>query len=236
VKSCAVVLVVLASLLAPSAAGHASEREQTPPFLGGLRSLHTAASQPGPPASVVLIAGTIGTKPAYGCAVIIEADRSTVTMLTAAHNLMIQRPSFVTAAGERLHIERTVAVGGHDLALVTASRPWRRYDVARIAVDARPGTRVSIWGPVGSEPFTLQEGTVREMDPRVTDAPAGAFAIDCAACGHGDSGTGVFNAREELVGIVVAGYSAGQQRLFVLGERYRPDATLATVPLSDPGP
>jgi S1-C subfamily serine protease len=54
----------------------------------------------------------------------------------------------------------------------------------------------------------------------VTDAPDGAFALDCAACGHGDSGTGVFNDRDELVGIVTAGYSADANRLLVLSERY----------------
>ncbi len=188
------------------------------------------ATEQGPPASVVLISGVVGAKAAYGCGVIIGEDRSTVTILTAAHTLQIQRATFTTVAGERLRVERTAAIDGHDLALVTASRPWRPHTVARFAGEPRVGLRVSVWGPIEDEPFTQQDGVVREMDPRVTDPPAGAFAIDCASCGHGDSGTGVFNAREELVGIVVAGYSAGHRKLFVLAERYRPDATLAAAP------
>jgi S1-C subfamily serine protease len=230
-KRCGVVVISLACLLAAGNAARASERPGPQWFLGAPRiEPRAGATGSRPPASVVLIAGVVGAKSAYGCGVIIGEDRSTVTILTAAHTLQMQRPTFTTVAGERLRVERTAAIDGHDLALVTARRPWRPYAVARFADEPRLGLRVSVWGPIEDEPFTQQDAVVREIDPRVTDAPAGAFAIDCASCGHGDSGTGVFNAREELVGIVVAGYSAGHRTVFVLAERYRPDATVATAP------
>src|SRR5260370_1339456 len=68
-------------------------------------------------------------------------------------------------------------------------------------------------------PVLLPE-SLRAAAARMHDSHEGAFALDCAACGHGDSGTGVFNARDELVGIVTAGYSADATRILVLSERY----------------
>jgi S1-C subfamily serine protease len=230
-KRCGVVVISLACLVAPGIGARAAERPGPQWSLAAPRiGPRAGAIESRPPASVVLIAGTTGAKAAYGCGVIIGEDRSTVTILTAAHTLQIRRATFTTVAGERLRVERTAALEGHDLALVTASRPWRPFEVARFADEPRLGLRVSVWGPIEDEPFTKQDGVVREIDPRVTDAPAGAFAIDCASCGHGDSGTGVFNAREELVGIVVAGYTAGHRTVFVLAERYLPDATIASAP------
>jgi len=173
----------------------------------------------GPPASVVLIAGVIGAQPAYGCGVIVDEQRSTVTILTAAHNLQIQRAEFVTVGGDRLQAERTSVIPNHDLALVTTARPAGAFRVAHLASQPAVGTRVRLWGPIDTEPFTLQDAVVREIDPRVTDPPVGAFALDCAACGHGDSGTGVFDDRGDLLGIVTAAYSADKRRLFVLSER-----------------
>ena len=183
---------------------------------------------PGPPASVILIVGSIGMVPAYGCGVIVADKRDTVTILTAAHNLQIKRADFMTVTGERLGVRKTGVINGHDLALVVADRPGGSYDVARFA-DAPVGTRVHIWGPIEDRPFTMQDGVVRAMDQRVTGTPDGAFAIDCKACGHGDSGTGVFDESNRLLGIVTSAYFVNKQRLFVLGEGYRPDADVASI-------
>jgi len=185
--------------------------------------------QPAPPPSLVLIAGSIGTAPAYGCGVIVAAKDRSITVLTAAHNLRIERARFITTDGERLRVTATTVVAGHDLALVTADRPVRYYEVARLAPDVPLGTHVRVWGPVEDRPFTLQEGTIRPLDPRVTDVPAGAFAIDCPACDHGDSGTGVFDDRGHILGIITASYFADKQRLFVLGERYTGEDAVATL-------
>ncbi|MBV8298822.1 MAG: trypsin-like peptidase domain-containing protein [Candidatus Eremiobacteraeota bacterium] len=177
----------------------------------------------GPPSSLVLIAGDLDGTPAYGCGVMVAENRDAVTIVTAAHNLQMTRRVVVTAAGERLRVMAARSIAGHDVALIMAERPWRAYAIARVAGRPAPGTRVHVWGPVKNEPFTLQDGIVREIDPRVNDLPPGAFAIDCAACGHGDSGSGVFDGDESLLGIVTASYSAGNRRLFVLGEHYLPE-------------
>jgi S1-C subfamily serine protease len=129
--------------------------------------------------------------------VIVAERRGEIVILTAAHVLDVAQITFVSAAGERLRVRGTAVVPGHDLALVTTDRPWRAYAVARRAPRPEIGARVHLWGPVGGTPFTPHDAVVRPIDDRVTDAPDGAFALDCAACGHGDSGTGVFNAREE---------------------------------------
>ena len=187
-------------------------------------------AEAGPPASLVLVSGEIGASAAYGCGVIVREDRSSITVLTAAHNLQMRRLAVTTAADERVHVTASEALPGHDLALITADRPWRRYAVAHPVGDAPLGARVSLWGPIASEPFTPHAAVIRALDARAADVPAGAFALDCAACGHGDSGTGVFNERGALLGIVVASYAADQTRVFVLAERYGPDATVAVSP------
>lgn len=226
-KRAGVVVVFVASLVASSTGASGNERSVPPQILAPLPGAVRARAGPEPPSSVVLIAGILGARPAYGCGVIVGEAGATVTILTAAHDLGMRRLTFTTVDGERLQIERTAVIAGHDLALVTAARPRLRFDVARFAPDPRPGLRVSVWGPIEDEPFTYQDAVVREIDPRATGVPPGSFAIDCPACDHGDSGTGVFDGRGELVGIVVAGYSLGRRRLFVLAERFQPDATLA---------
>src|SRR5260370_29413402 len=161
-------------------------------------------SRDGPPASLVSVAGSGGAHTIYACGVIVGERRDEIVIQTAAHVLGIAGIAFFTAAGERLRVRNTAVIPGHDLALVTTDRPWRPYTVARLAPRPEMGSRVHLWGPVGRTPFTPHEAVVRPIDDRVTDAPDGAFALDCAACGHGDSGTGVFNARDALVRIVTA--------------------------------
>lgn len=218
--------IVAVASIAPAAA---QDRGLLPPPLVGYpgRPFADRADQE-PPRSLVLIEGFNGALHAYGCGVIVGETASTITIVTAAHNLTIERAAFVTASGERLRLRTSQKVADHDLALVTADRPGRVYAVAGLAPSPALGARIRVWGPVADRPFTLQDGVIREIDARVTGTPDGAFAVDCAACGRGDSGTGVFDERGRLVGIVTRTYftrtpSGERQRLFVLGERYRPD-------------
>jgi len=211
------------ALLATALPAAANERAPAPVLLP--EALRSAAarmpnSRDGPPPSLVSVAGTSGTHRVYACGVIVGERRDAIVIVTAAHVLGTAGIAFVTAAGERLRVRSTAVIPGHDLAEVTTDRPWRPYAVARLAPRAEIGSRVHLWGPVDGTPFTPHEAVVRPIDDRVTDAPDGAFALDCAACGHGDSGTGVFNDREELVGIITAGYSADANRVLVLSERY----------------
>jgi S1-C subfamily serine protease len=211
------------ALLATVLPAGANDRAPAPVFLP--EALRAAAarmpnSRDGPTASLVSVAGTSGARPVYACGVIVAERRDEIVIVTAAHVLGTPHIAFVSAAGERLRVRSTAVIPGHDLAQVTTDRPWRPYAVARRAPPPEIGSRVHLWGPVGGSPFTPHDAVVRPIDDRVTDAPDGAFALDCAACGHGDSGTGVFNDREELVGIVTAGYSADANRILVLSERY----------------
>ena len=209
----------LAAALALPLAAPAADRP-APPIAREQPSALAELPGTGAPLSLVLFAGRVGPRAGCGSGVIVGDDRDHVTILTAAHVLAMARITATTVAGERLRLERWVPVPGHDLAVVTAVRPWRRYEVARMAPHPAAGTAVRLWGPVHDEAFEEQGAVVRPLDPRIPDAPEGAFAIDCPACGHGDSGTGVFTDRNELVGIVVAGYTAGGKPLLVLAERY----------------
>ncbi|GAC1451379.1 MAG: hypothetical protein PVSMB8_10720 [Vulcanimicrobiaceae bacterium] len=219
--SCA--LVALEAVPARAGDGMAPPAFHGVPVFGPIRR----SEAPGPPPSVVLLTGVIGRLRAYGCGVIIAERRDTVTILTAAHNLAIAAPELVTVAGERLHVRDAIAVDGHDLALVTADRPRGAFEVARYSPHPAIGARVHLWGPVHDVPFTPQEAVIRPIDERVTDTVEGAFAMECSACAHGDSGTGVFDERDRLVGIVTKAYFANDRRLFVMGEGYRPNAMVA---------
>jgi S1-C subfamily serine protease len=216
------IIACAVALLAAALPAAANDRPVTPAFPA--EALRAAArmhdGHDGPPPSLVSVAGTGGAHPVYACGVIVAERRDEIVVLTAAHVLGIAGITFVSAAGERLRVRGTAVIPGHDLALVTTDRPWHAYAVAHFAPRPESGARVHLWGPVGSTPFTPHQAVVRPMDDRVTDAPEGSFALECAACGHGDSGTGVFNARDELVGIVTAGYSADATRILVLSERY----------------
>ncbi|GAC1417474.1 MAG: hypothetical protein NVSMB64_27350 [Candidatus Velthaea sp.] len=177
-----------------------------------------AADAP-PPATTILIAGFIGDRHAYGCGVIVEDAGRTITILTARHVLDIVRPEYITVGGERLSIASASAVDGHDLAVVIAERPRRGFEIARFAPAPRPGAQLHLWGPIKDVPFTAQAATLRDIDERVTDAPEDSLAMNCDACDHGDSGTGVYDENDRLIGIVTRGYFAGGKKLFVLIER-----------------
>jgi S1-C subfamily serine protease len=211
------------ALLAVALPAAANDRPNPPAFdPAALRTAVTgrAAVADGPPPSLVAVAATDGSRRASACGVIVAERRDEIVILTTAHAVALDRATFVSAAGERLRVRSTTVVPGHDLALVTADRPWHRYAVAQLAPAPEIGARVHLWGRAGAAPFRLHDAVIRALDERVTDAPDGAFALDCAGCVYGDSGTGVFNARDELVGVVAAGYYTGATRVLVLGERY----------------
>lgn len=208
-------------------------------FRGGAFGLGLSAARPpdlgdAPPASVVLIQGALGSRVGYGCGVIVADRRSSIVILTAAHNLVMQRPDLITVNGEWLRIHATTILVGHDLALIEADRPDGAFAVAQLAPQPAPGNRVRVWGPIEDRPFTLHDGVVRPLDPRVTGVPDGAFAIDCADCDHGDSGTGIFDDRGRLLGVVTSGYFEKKRKLFVLAERAMPIAWQQEQPVPTP--
>ena len=195
--------------------------------MGSTRSSALAQQRDEVPASVVLLAGSVDGKPAYGCGVIVNERRDSVEIITAGHNLAIGRLELITVAGERLALRSSVRLPNSDLAVLVTERPRRAYEVAELAKETPIGSRVRLWGPIKSQPFTAHVGRVRAIDPRVTDAPDNAVALDCEQCNHGDSGTGIFDDRGRLVAIVTAGYFLEGVKLFVLGENARPRAALA---------
>jgi len=181
-----------------------------------------AAAAEGTPPSNVLIAGFSGAKHAYACAVIVAEDAKHVTLVTALHAMEIERPEFILLTGERLKIVETSAVGGHDLIVLSALRPRTHFAVALTAISPTVGGQLHVWGPIKDVPFTFHDGRVRLMDERVSDAPPGTVAIDCAACDHGDSGTGAYDDAGRLVGIITRGYYADGRKILVAVERIEP--------------
>lgn len=71
---------------------------------------------------------------------------------------------------------------------------WKRW--AKRGPEMKQGDRVRWWGNPHGEPDTYREGYVSRVREDVV-------LIDATVC-HGDSGSGLFNERGELVGIVSA--------------------------------
>jgi hypothetical protein len=189
-----------------------------------------AGGEPAPPASLLLIAGTIDGKAAYGCAVIVAADARTVTLVTAKHNLAIADAQYILTTGERLEVVRTRPLDAGDLTYVDALRPHRTFAVAEYAPVPAAGETLQLWGPIANVPFTPHAARVRLLDARITDAPIDSLALDCPDCDHGDSGTGVFDARGRLIGIITRGYYADGRKLLVLAEVADPVRSVADRP------
>jgi S1-C subfamily serine protease len=92
-----------------------------------------------------------------------------------------------------------------DLALVVF-RPWGSddYDFAPLAAEGAQGEPgVVVGDPYGSL-WTVSRFTFLQTTPD-------AFLLDCATCGPGDSGGGVFDAGGRLIGILVQQRVEGQE-------------------------
>lgn len=143
-----------------------------------------------------------------GGGVVVGRDGDILTLATAAH---------VLQDGAAIRILDTSRQGYYavvevrrlpefDLALVRVrAQPQSPRPVAMAT--AAPGDKVWVWGHPDGGFWSLATGVVTAVDaklPSRNDAPR--ITIACDACAHGDSGSGVFNAKGELLGILTASW------------------------------
>lgn len=147
---------------------------------------------------------------AIGAGVVVARDGDVLTLATAAHVVSQKGTLRILDASRQAyyHVLDVRMLGDYDLALVRV-RAQKRFSVAPVAY-AQPiaGEPVWIWGHTGNGFWELASGSVRETDvqiPGVFGSPR--ITIACAACAHGDSGSGVFDAQGRLLGILTRAWS-----------------------------
>lgn len=114
------------------------------------------------------------------------------TLETAKH-CMAGGP-LVKVNGEPVQVLSTKETGRDRIEATLSGVSWKVW--AKRGRALKQGDRVRWWGNPQGEPDTYREGYVS----RVRDD---AILIDATIC-HGDSGSGLFNERGELVGVVSA--------------------------------
>lgn len=146
-----------------------------------------------------------------GSGVAIARDAGTLTIATAAHIVAQQGALRILDVTRRAYYDvlDERVLGDYDLALIRV----RAQDTSPIAPApfAQPvtGEPVWVWGHTGEGFWEIATGSIRDTAARVPGADGTPrIAIDCPACAHGDSGSGVFDAQGRLVGILTRAWSA----------------------------
>jgi len=137
-----------------------------------------------------------------GSGVVVSKSGSALVVATAAHNVATGGLIVQTQSGERLNVLKVDAIPGFDLALLTTSAYVGPVFTATFGSPTL-GAPVHVWGHRLDRPYVESSGSILDLDPVLPEGPSnGRFAIDCQACGHGDSGGGVFDADGRLIGIL----------------------------------
>lgn len=147
---------------------------------------------------------------AIGSAVVVGRDGDVLTLATAAHVVSQKGTLRILDASRHAYyaVVHVHLLSDYDLALIRV-RAQNSFPAAPASF-AQPvaGEAVWIWGHTGSGFWELARGHVRETDakiPGVFGSPR--ITIDCAACSYGDSGSGVFDAQGNLLGILTRAWS-----------------------------
>ena len=152
-----------------------------------------------------------GDKAVIGSGVVVARTGNTLTLATAAHLIVPDRPLRILDQSRNAYYDvidvRTRAE--YDLALVRV-RAQPSFDVTPVQMGtATPDERVWLWGhPSGF--WVMATGLVlepRTSIPGVDGAPR--MTIRCASCARGDSGSGVFDAGGALLGILTRAWRDG---------------------------
>lgn len=158
---------------------------------------------------VVQDVSDVGQQAAIGSGVVVAKDGDVLTIATAAHIVMPGRHLEVLDETRRAlyDVIDSKMLPDYDLLLIHV-RAQPQFHVEPPAIAApEAGESVYVWGNPGNSFWEMTTGTVQRAaavlpgehgDPRIT--------ITCDACDHGNSGSGVFNRRGELIGILTAGW------------------------------
>jgi S1-C subfamily serine protease len=156
-----------------------------------------------PNAALVQIHGDSPLGPALGAGVIIGRHGDRYTIATSKHVLAVRRLEVTFADGfTTSDVVASVTAPLRDLAIVqvrvddstsiVSSVSYPIVSLARLA--PQNGAHLSVVGHPLGKLYTHSDATMyRQIE--------GAYAITCDACNVGDSGGGIFNERNELVGI-----------------------------------
>lgn len=109
---------------------------------------------------------------------------------TAAHCLQFRLASI---NGQKAQIVRSMAVGEDRIRAKVSGVTFKVW--AQIALPVLT-ERVRWWGQPLTVPFVYREGVIAWISPN-----GASVIVDGTIC-HGDSGSGLFNSRGELVGVV----------------------------------
>jgi len=150
----------------------------------------------------VVITSTDRDDVRIGAGVVVSKTGSALVVATAAHTVAHGGLTVQTQSGERLNVVKIDTIPGFDLAVITTSAYVGPVVTAAFG-NPTLGGGVHVWGNRVDRSFVESTGSVVDLDPALPEGPAnGRFAIDCAACDHGDSGGGVFDADGRLIGIL----------------------------------
>jgi S1-C subfamily serine protease len=169
-----------------------------------------------------------------GTIVGIDRFRNDIIVVTARHcvdgsadDVSITPTHVALENGAVLAVDKSYYSSAVDLGFIEASIPataWR-YDfpTAQFSDDeVQQGEGVFFYGMPAGTPWFLQfargaQGPMFNSSPGAnTDNGAGPlFALDCAACGPGDSGAGVFDNTGRLKGVLTMGRAQPEMVLYV---------------------
>ena len=149
-----------------------------------------------------------GDRANIGGGVVVARDGDVLTIATAAHVLKDGAPMHILDTSRQAYyaVIDVRRLPADDLALIRVrAQPQSPQPVA--LASAAPGEPVWVWGHTDNMFWTLATGTVTRVNallPQRDDTPR--ITITCDRCSHGDSGSGVFNAKGQLVGILTASW------------------------------
>lgn len=165
--------------------------------------------------ATVVVMNTKGNLRALGAGVIIDSTRSSLLVVTAAHTLDFGGTLTVaTVDGQVLGVTAVTRSKTQDLAVLRTAVPFGLFQPAKTgSIDDTAGP-LRVIGHVGGTLFVNSEAKLQSLHARIPgDTSPAIFAIDCATCGVGDSGGGVFDSSGTLLGIVTSGYSDDSGRV-----------------------
>lgn len=147
---------------------------------------------------------------AIGGAVVVARTGDVLTLATAEH---------IVAQKGTLRVLDSSRQGFYE---ILGIRSIDAYDVALLRVRAQAfpaepvepaaavaGEAVHVWGHTGDAFWQLATGSVRDPAAQPSGiAGAPRITIACSSCSYGDSGSGVFDDRGRLLGILTRAWSA----------------------------
>jgi S1-C subfamily serine protease len=169
---------------------------------------------------VVEVCDRPGHAAAIGAGVVVAKDAATLTLATAAH-VVTQKGTLLILDDSRTafyEVLATQVLPDYDLALVRVRAHDQFFVTPATLAQPVAGEQVRIWGHADQSFWSLALGTVRETNAQIPGTSGGSrITIECAACDHGDSGSGVFDAQGRLIGIVTRAWrkKSGGPVLFI---------------------